>query len=822
MALLEAVHRESAHAVRSLVRAPSFSLIAILTLALGLGAATTIFTVLDRVVLRPLPYPHADRLVQLTTLWPKVKAGEEYALSKGQYFFFKKNSNVLQDIAMYDEEIAIVPGDGAHPAERVPMIDVSASTFSLLGMRAEKGRLFTADQELAPDGSPGVAVISHGYWQRRFGGDPNIIGKKLQLGDETLEIIGVLDPEASTPNAKADIWIRNHLDPTAAPQNNHTHQAIGLLKPNVTVDAARADLKRVQAQMQAEYPRIYAPEFLARSGFMVNVTSLRDFVLGPTIARALWLIFGAVAFVLLIASANVANLFLVRIESRRREVAVRTALGAARSHLAAYYLVESVLLSLVAAVGALAIGYALLRVVLAVAPQSLPRLETVHLDSLSVSFCVGLSLVFGIVFGLLPLTSGTADLSLLRDGGRGLTTSKSRDMARGGLVLAQVALAVLLLSGAGLMVKSFANLRSVRPGFDPTGVVTMTVILPQGTDRAPGQAAAFWKSFLTRVQALPGVRAAGAAGGLPLTGQSGCSSVVIDHPGPTGETDNCMPWVLVTPGYFEAMSIPVQGELPTWSTMEARTAPTVVAAAFAKRFWGDARAVGETIRPFNPKQPPFPVIGVAGDVRANGLQSPPIQAVYFPIVPASGTQYYGTPTGLSVVVKAPSLGSAAVAQSVRRVLAEVEPNALIEDIQPMETIVAHSTAQTSFTMLLLLLSAAIALALSAVGIYGVISYVVSQRHGEIGIRMALGAQMADVVRMVVGQSLKLAAIGAAIGLVAAIAGMRALQSMLFNVSASDPFILVGTAVALLLVGALASLGPARRAAKIDPVEAMRT
>jgi len=819
MELLEAIRREAAHAVRSLFRAPSFSLIAITTLALGLGAATTIFTVLDRVVLRPLPYPHADRLVQLTTLWPKVKAGEEYALSKGQYFFFKKNSNVLQDVAMYDQEIAIVPGDGAHAAERVPMIEVSASTFSVLGMRAEKGRLFSADQELAPDGSAGVAVISHGYWQRRFGGDPNIVGKKLQLGDGTLEIIGVLDPEASIPNAKADIWIRNHLDPTAAPQNNHTHQAIGLLKPNITVEAAHADLARVQAQMQAEYPRIYSPAFLARSGFMVNVTSLRDFVLGPTIARALWLIFGAVAFVLLIASANVANLFLVRIESRRREVAVRTALGAARSHLAVYYLVESVLLSLTAALAALAIGYALLRVVLAVAPQSLPRLETVHLGSLSVAFCVGLSLLFGIVFGILPLASGTADVSLLRDGGRGLTTSKSRDLARGGLVLAQVALAVLLLSGAGLMVKSFANLRSVRPGFDPNGVVTMTVILPE-TYQAPGQAAAFWKSFLARAQALPGVRAAGAASGLPLTGQSGCSSIVVDRPGPTGENGNCMPWVLVTPGYFEAMSIPVQGELPTWSSMEAGTAPTVVAAAFAKRFWGDARVIGETIRPFNPKQPPFPVIGVAGDVRANGLQSPPIQAVYFPIIPAQGTQY-GSPTGLSVVVKAPSLGSAAVAQSVRRVLTNVEPNALIEDIAPMESIVARSMAQTSFTMLLLLLSAAIALALSAVGIYGVISYVVSQRRGEIGIRMALGAQMAEVVRMVVGQSLKLAAIGAAIGLVAALVGMRALQSMLFNVSASDPFILFGTAAALLLVGGVASLGPARRAAKIDPVEAMR-
>jgi predicted permease len=425
MELFDAVAREARHAARSLGRAPSFSLIAALTLALGLGAATTIFTLLDRVVIRPLPYPNPDRLVHLGTLWPKVKAGEEYMLSRGQYFYFKKNSRVLAGIAMYDEDMLVVPGDAAHPAERVPEVDVSASTFRLLGIRPELGRAISEEDERLPNGDPRYALISHAYWLRRFGGDPHIVGKRLTTGDTTsLEIIGVLPASATIPDVKADVWIREHLDPSDPPINNHTHPAIGLLDPGVTVAAALADVKRVQRRMQEEYPTVYHKAFLDRSGFAMNVTSLRDHVVGASIVRGLWLIFGAVGFVLLIAAANVANLFLVRIDARRREVAVRTALGANRTHLAIHYLMESLLLAIAAGAAAIAISAILLHVVLVIAPQTLPRLAEVAIDWRGVAFCLGSALAFGVVFGVLPLGAAALDVSSLRDGGRGLTSRR--------------------------------------------------------------------------------------------------------------------------------------------------------------------------------------------------------------------------------------------------------------------------------------------------------------------------------------------------------------------------------------------------------------
>lgn len=820
--LFDTVGREARHAARTLLRTPAFSLIAILTLALGLAAATTIFTLLDRVVIRPLPYPNADRLVHLGTLWPKVKVDEAYSLSKGQYFFFKKNSNVLADIMMYDGDMFLVPGDATHPAERVPVVDVSASTFRILGIRPEQGRLIREDEERNPDGDPRVALITHGYWQRRFGGDPGILGKRLDTGQgSSVEIVGVLPPGASLPDIRADVWIREHLDPGEPPQNNHTHRAIGVLKPGVTVTAALTDIERVQRRMEEEYPTVYSKTFLDRVGFAVGVTSLRDHVVGPAIVRRLWLVFGAVAVVLLIAAANVGNLFLVRIEARRREMALRTALGADRMHLAGHYLTESVILAAVAAAAAMALGAALLHVVLRLAPQSLPRLdEVLTLDWRGVWFCVGTALGFGVLFGLLPLASATLDVGTLRDGGRGLTASKSRELARRGLVLVQVALAVVLLAGAGLMVESFAKLRGVNPGFDPQSVETMTVILPDGY-RTYQREETFWRTFITRVEGIHGVVHAGAVDQLPLTGSNGCSGLLVDVTNSAGENGNCMPMGAITPGYLEAMGIKYVGVAPTWDAVEAGTGPTVITSAFSKRFWEQASAIGHGIKPYNSQYPYFPVAAVTEDIRSNGLQNPPIQEVYFPLIPPAGLKNWNVGSGLSLVVNAPAANTEMLVRDIRGTLAQVEPNAVIADVQPMELIVASSMAETSFTMLLMLLAAAIALTLSAVGIYGVISYVVGQRRGEIGIRLALGAQVAAVARLVVGQSLAIVGVGVLIGLAAALAGTRLLRSLLFDVSPTDPFVLAATVVVLLTVAVLASVAPVRRAASVDPAEALR-
>ena len=821
MDVMETLRRETRHAARTLLRSPSFSVIAIVTLALGLGAATTIFTLLDRVVLRPLPYPDTDRLIHIGTAWPKVKADEEYGLAKGQYFYFKKHSQVLADLLMYDGSVMLVPGDGSHAPERVSELDVSANTFRLLGIRPELGRVFTTGDELNPDGDPRVVLLSHGYWQRRFGGDPRIVGKRISLGENSVEIIGVLPANASLPDAKADVWTRNVLIPTATPQNNHTHRAIGLLKPGVTVAAALADFRRVQKQMQEEYPNVYSPDFLERTGFRMSASTLHDAVIGSTIVRALWLLFAAVGLVLLIAAANVANLFLVRIDARRREVAVRTALGADRSHLAVHYLTESLLLAIVAAFGAIVLGSILLRVVLTIAPQSLPRLDEVAFDWRSIAFCFSAALTFGVVFGLLPLSGSVVDVTLLREGGRGLTSSPARELARRALVLSQVALAVVLLSGAALMTKSFARLRNVRPGFDAAGVASMTISVPRDRYRTGNDVVAFWRDLTQRVEAVPGVVRAGASGSLPLADAGGCSGIVTDVIEPGKERGNCMPMTMVTPGYFEAMGIKVKGTLPTWSSVAAGTAPAIVTAAFAKRFWGDRDPIGRGVTMYTKTNPYFTVTGVAEDIRALGLQEAPIEEVYFSMIGPPGVKNWEPWRQLHFVVRAPSLSHSTLVARVREVVAQIDPQIPISGILPMEEIVAKSTAQTSFTMLLLLISATIALTLSAVGIYGVISYVVGQRRAEIGIRMALGAQVTEVTRMIVAQSLALAAVGVVVGLLAAVASTRFLRSLLFEVSPNDPLVLAGTAIILLLVSVVASVGPTRRAAKIDPVEAMR-
>jgi predicted permease len=819
MDLLAAIRRETRHAVRSLARTPSFSLIVAITLALGLGAATTIFTLLDRVVLRPLPYPRAERLIHIGTLWPKTFPGVEYSISRGQYFYFRANSGVLADLMLYDEGMLAVPGDGLHPAERVSSIEVSHSTFAMLGIRPLRGRLISVEDELPRE--PQVAVLSDEYWRRRFGGDSTIVGQRVDLAGLTVQIVGVLSPGAHVLDDAPDIWLPNNLDPTVRPINNHTHRAIGLLKPGASVEAAAADIKRLQDRFAADNPGAYSKGFVEKTGFAMHVTSLRDHVIGGTIVRALWLLFAAVGLVLIIAAANVANLFLVRIDARRREVAVRTALGAGRAQLAVYYLSESLLLALAAAAGAVALGDGLLRVALAIAPQTLPRLAEVSLDWRSVVFCVATATAFGVLFGIIPLASAKVDVATLRDAGRGLTTSRRRELARRTLVLSQVGLAVVLLTGAALVTKSFARLAHVQPGFDPVGVVSMDVILPDMRYRTYREAAPFWHELIRRVEALPGVLHAGATGELPLADGFGCTAILTDVIGPDGPQGNCMPLSTVTPGYFETMGIKLRGHAPTWSDVEAGAGPVVVSRAFARRFWGATDPVGHNVKPLSSDLPEFPVVAEAEDIRGTALQDPPVEVAYVPMIPRARARYWEGDRSMSLVVRAPSVNQATLVASIRRLVEQIDPQVPIASVQSMERVVSKSMAQRSFTMLLLLIAAGIALVLSAVGIYGVISYLVGQRRAEIGIRIALGAQTVQVSRLVVGHAMRLAGAGALLGVAGAMLTTRVLESLLYDVKPNDPIALAGAAVVLLAVALLASLGPTRRAVRVDPVEAMR-
>ena len=830
----DTLRREVRHAATTLRRSPLFSVIACLTLALGLGAATTIFTLLDRVVLRPLPYPNAERMVHIGTLWPFVRADAEFAISRAQFFYFKQHSATLADLGLYDTDMLPIPGDGGeHAAERVSAIYASASLFGVLGIVPERGRLFTAEEGVPRHRT--VALISHGYWARRYGSDPAIVGKRILLGsgdDQSYEIVGVLPTGASVPDARmlptgtrvagfgADIWIPNWLDPNAEAQNNHTHSAIGIAKPGVTIEQVDADLKRVEKQFEALWPGLGYRRMTDR-GFLLRVTWLQNSIVGDKVTRALWILFGSVAVVLLIAAANVANLFLVRIDARRREVAVRTALGAGRQQLAVLFLAESLVLCAIAAAAAVLLSYLLLHVVLALAPQNLPRLEDVSLDWRGVAFCVVAAAGAAVVFGVLPLGAASGDVALLREGGRGLTTSPGHNVARRALVVSQVALAVVLFSAAALMVKSYSRLRQVHAGFDATGVVAMNVALPYARYRSYQQVDAFWHQLTDRLRAIPGMTAVGATESLPLMGESGCTAVATDGARNTQNKGGCVPTIPVSPGYFETMRIQVKGSTPDWSSAEAGIGPVVLSKAFADQFFPGENPVGHGIKINNDRFPFFRIVGVAEDVRSNGLQKPPINAVYFPLVPPKGAPGWEAGYYMSLVVRAPDMAASQVFQAVRRVVAELDPQVPVDEPLPMEVVVARSMAQTSFTMLLLLISAAIALSLSAVGLYGVISYIVSHRRSEIGIRMALGAQVNQVATMVLSQSLILALVGVAIGVTIALLGTRVMQTLLFEVSPNDPAVLIFTAIALLIVAGLAGFAPARRAARVDPVEALR-
>ena len=469
--------------------------------------------------------------------------------------------------------------------------------------------------------------------------------------------------------------------------------------------------------------------------------------------RALWILFGSVMLVLLIAAANLSNLFLVRIDARRREMAVRAALGAERLHLAIQLFAESLIIALLAAALAVAFAAAGLRLLIAFAPSELPRLSEIHLGAAGVLFALGGALLTAFALGMLPLFGpATLDLGLLREGGRGLTTSRRRQFARGALVVSQVALSLVLLTASGLMIRSFANLRAVKPGFDPHGVLTMHVSLPAASYHASDRVSLAFEQIADRIQRLPGVIVAGFSEKIPLANGNLCTGVSIEGGEASRARGDCPPTSIVSPGYFEAMGIRVEGRSLTWSAMDAHAGDMVVSRAFADHIWPDESALGKGIKYYGDKPPFYRVTGIAADVLADGFDKPPVTVVYFPMLPIPGAPLYGPVTNTNLVVRTRSSDPVSLTTAIGRIVAEVEPRAAIADAQSMETVVAKSMAKRSFTMMLLGIAAAMALFLSVVGLYGVISYVVGQRRGEIAIRMALGARAGTVGRMIVGQS----------------------------------------------------------------------
>ncbi len=813
----DGVRREVRQAMRTLLRAPGFAAVAIVTLALGMGATGAIYTLLDAVVLRPLPYAQAERLVYVESEVSGAGRGP-WGVSPAGFFNYRDNNHTLESVGIFATTAGSVSGDGE--AERVAIAMVNAGLATSLGTRPALGRLLTADDD-RPDAAH-VVLLTHGFWMRRYGGDPTIVGRTILIDTSPWEVVGVLPAGLDLPERKTDIWRPLGLNPAGPFHNEHYLSLVARLKPGETLALARQDMERLTARFTELFPSVYPTSFVRDYHFAAGVMPLRDHVLGKA-ANTLWVLFASVALVLLIACANVANLFLVRAEVYRREVAVRSALGAERSHLVWHYMAESLLVTVLAAALGLGLAWGGIRLLPRAAPDALPRLEEVSLHLNTVLLMAGLAVVTGLLFGLFPLLRAARDAGLvLRESGRGLSALRRQNLVRAALVSGQVALALALLAAAGLMLRSFQRLRSVDPGLDPKGVVAIDLSLPYGHYKTWEQVNAFYEDFLTRVQALPGVQAAAVTTAVPIRDGDGCALVFAeDRPVKPGEQAPCLGNVLVSPGYFTVMGIKVDGHTPTWQENDAHAGAVVISGPLAKRFWANTDARNRGVRPNGPEPPYYRVAGVTADVRTHGLDEAPSEIVYYPLMPMPGAPLWSPPRGVALVVRTTVARPLTLLPDVRRVLAQMDPDIPLANVRSMEDIVAQSLGRTLFIMTLLGIAALMALLLSAVGIYGVISYIVGQRRVEIGIRMALGARSAAVGGMVVRQSLGVVVVGLAVGLGLTLASTRALRALLFDVSPSDPLTIVSATVVLMGIAVCASWAPARRAARVDPVEVMR-
>jgi putative ABC transport system permease protein len=832
MDILDVVRRELRQSVRALRRSPAFSLVALATLTLGIGATAAIFSVLDGVVLRPLPYPAPDRLVSIThpVSGTAVTAGK-WGVSSAGYFFFRREAHTLSASGAYMADMLSV--QSADGSARVSSAQITSSLFRVLGSRAALGRLLDSTDDVP--NSTKVAVLGYGFWQRGFGGDRSIVGKTINIEGRPIQVVGVaakgvdlpmpsaFSSQADVAGFSVDVWVPLQLDPAGRAVNSHPYSMIARLAPTATVADAQTELATLTARLPDIAPSAYSPSFMRQYHFGMAVTSLQTEVVGAT-GRVLWVVFGAVALVLIMAAANVANLFLVRLEAHRREAAVRAAMGAGRGYLAAHYLAESLLLTVTAGAIGLVLAWGAVHAFIATAPSSIPRLASVTLGLRTVVFTAMLSVVLGIVFGLVPMFARRdADAATLREGGRGLMSSRATRLVRDALIVGQMTLALVLLAAAGLMLRTMGHLRNVKPGFDPRNAVTMHVHAPWS--RFPGwaPAAALHRSLQDRLAALPGVRSVGAGTVAPLVSGGFCSTVFVeDRPLAPGQQPPCVKVGEVAPGYFTALGLPVQGRVPDWHDLDAKTGAVVVTRAFADRFWPGENAIGRGVN--SGSNPPFfRVVGVADDVRWEGLEKPPVEAVFFPILPISDKGgLWSPPLDVDLIVRTSINDPTAIVAAVRQTIAAIDPALSVDRVQTMTSVVAHSIARVSFILVLLSIAAAMALVLSAVGTYGVIAYLVTQRRSEIGLRMALGARASQVTGLVVGHSVRLALLGASIGTVAALATTRLLTSLLYGVQATDPATFILSAGFLLVVAVVASMAPARRASLVDPVDALRS
>ena len=818
------------HAARRLARTPAFTVAAALALALGIGGASAVFTVVNGVLLRPLPYAHSDRLVDIShTLL--VGGGMHVDQSDATYLLYQRDNRVFTDVGIYRAtSVNMHAGNESagttDATQRISAALATPSTFRVLGAAAVRGRGFS-DADAAP-GAPAVALISQELWANAFGSDPEIVGRRVSIDGTDREIVGVAPRAFHFPAEQTQLWLPLVLDPAHTNSAAFDYQGIARLKDGITIAAANADLQRLLPTVPVVYPGRLTAAAITATKMHTEVASLRDTMVG-SVAKILWVVLGAVALLLLLACANVANLFLARAEGRQREFAVRRALGAGRMLLLQTSLGEALVLSGVG--GVLGIALAAFGVTfLQQVPMgaSIPRLGEIHVDGFVVAFTIAVSCIAALAVSALPaLRLSRASLtSLMGSDGRSATRSRVRHGVRRALVVSQVALALVLVSGAALFARSFERLSAVNPGFDADHALAFRLAMPATAYPTTSDAAGTVVAALRALRSVPGVTSVGAASRLPLDEQYTADSAVLveDHPREAGQIPNVFPMMFATPDYFRAMGIPiVAGRL--FSALDPSLDPAklprevIVSEAFAQKYWTTADAVGKRIK-MNPIDPWSTIVGVVGSTHDAGLAKPAVAEVYNQFVSTAVNGKAWSPRDVAFVVRT-SGNAADVSAGVRSAVHSVAPALPVYRLIPLRSLLQDAEARTTFTVLLLSIAAVVALVIGTMGIYGVVAFLVALRTREIGLRLALGAQPVDVRRMVVGRALVDAVIGVVVGVAGAVALTRELSTLLYSVKPTDPISLLSAGALLLLTAVVASWIPARRAARLDPAIALR-
>jgi predicted permease len=800
--VLEDLWKDLRYGARGMVRQPTFTLIAVLTLALGIGANTAIFSVVNTVLLRPLPFDAADRLVWIWDTNHSMGLSR-YASSGLNFKDWRQQAGSFEYLGIFTGWSFNLTGKGE--PERIQGAMANSDLFSMLGIKPVIGRAFSPEEETA--GNHRVALISRNLWESHFGADPAILSSSLTLNGESYTVIGVTPADFRIPY-QAEIWTPLALDVLRPGRGSHFMSVIARLHPGVSIKQAQLEMNEITARLQQQYPG-------SNSGWGAELQPLHERLVGE-VKPTLWVLLGAVGFVLLIACANVANLLMARGASRQKEIAIRTALGAGRMRLIRQFLTEIMLLALAGGGVGLALAAWGVNALVALNPRDIPRAGEVGLDANVLAFTVAVSLVTGIAFGLVPALQGSkVDLTeSLKEGSRAVSSSRRQNRVRSLMVVSEIALAVVLLVGAGLMIKSLLRLTEVNLGFDPQNVLTMHISLPQSKYAGKSQQAAFCQELIQRVGRLPGVQSAGTVSPLPLSGESKQEFFIEGRPLPAVNQGFNTNLHRCSPDYFRTMRIPlVKGRFFDERDLAESQPVLIINETFARRFWPDEDSLGKRISFSGPDGPWSEIVGVVRDTRHQRLDA------------EAGLQTYRSYSQSAIpymaLVARTDSDPSTVIGSIKSEILDLDSSLPVYSIRPMQETISRSLAPRRLQMILLGSFAGIALTLAAVGIYGVMSYSVSQRAHEMGIRMALGAQSRDLLKLIIGQGMRLTFIGLTVGLAGAFALTRLMESLLFGVSATDPMTFGVIALLLTAVAILACYLPARRATKVEQIIGLR-